>query len=159
MRPLQMTYKAIVSKNESLASFIVGDLNFRNSVDIDFIKTQIELYNKIDKTDKERQAIIDKMLNCDELSKVLQDQTFFHLKEEKIDFLPSYRFYIGSKEYDYAEGKRVPSWTDRVLYIIRDEVSLNNTKYFTDTKTCVSDHKPVVFQGEFKMVDYPLLNN
>lgn len=156
---LKMTYKAIVSKNESLASFIVGDLNFRNSVDIDFIKTQIELYNKLDKTDKERQAIIDKMLNCDELSKVLQDQTFFHLKEEKIDFLPSYRFYIGSKEYDYAEGKRVPSWTDRVLYIIRDEVSLNNTKYFTDTETCVSDHKPVVFQGEFKMVDYPLLNN
>jgi len=39
------------------------------------------------------------------------------LIEGKLSFLPSYKFKLNVRgAYDYQEGKRIPSHTDRVLY-------------------------------------------
>ena len=59
---------------------------------------------------------------------VLQDQlklemaegrTFVHLQEAPITFRPTYKFDKHSQEpldYDSSEKRRVPAWTDRILF-------------------------------------------
>ena len=47
---------------------------------------------------------------------------FNYLEEAKIDFLPTYKFKPGTNSYDYWDGKRIPSFTDRMLYISSDNI-------------------------------------
>ena len=59
---------------------------------------------------------------------MLQDQlklemaagrTFVHLQEAPITFRPTYKFDKHSQEpldYDSSEKRRVPAWTDRILF-------------------------------------------
>lgn len=60
------------------------------------------------------------MLSKDELCEVLSGNSLEGLKEYKISFLPSYKFIQFTSEYDYKEGKRIPSYTDRIVYINND---------------------------------------
>ena len=48
-----------------------------------------------------------------------EGRTFVHLQEAPITFRPTYKFDKHSQEpldYDSSEKRRVPAWTDRILF-------------------------------------------
>lgn len=67
---------------------------------------------------------------------------FNEFTESKITFRPTYKFNVNSDEYDSGPKKRLPSWTDRILYI-QNPSFLECKSYFCDNTLKISDHKPV----------------
>mmetsp|Transcript_4928 Transcript_4928/g.9233 ORF Transcript_4928/g.9233 Transcript_4928/m.9233 type:complete len:486 (+) Transcript_4928:3106-4563(+) len=75
--------------------------------------------------------------------------------EGKIDFVPTYRFDPGTCTYDTSRKRRIPGWTDRILF--RDNAGcLSQLTYSNILEVSESDHKPVFsqfllkFDPEFK---------
>ena len=67
---------------------------------------------------------------------------FHGFHEADINFRPTYKFDIGTNNYDTSEKKRVPAWTDRILW--RGCSSHPRPLlYEACHNTVTSDHKPV----------------
>lgn len=77
---------------------------------------------------------------------------FAGYREGPLNFKPTYKFDSGTDTYDTSSKKRVPAWTDRVLFAERDTASedkresgpgldLRAYRSVADLKT--SDHRPV----------------
>ncbi|EFJ40875.1 hypothetical protein VOLCADRAFT_68952 [Volvox carteri f. nagariensis] len=65
-------------------------------------------------------------------------------KEMPIAFAPTFKFLRGTDEYDL---RRAPSWTDRVLYLVRADPLFADLKplyYMSVPELRTSDHKPVI---------------
>ena len=77
-------------------------------------------------------------LENDELNGFRSNLGTFNTKENKIRFLPTYKYIKGYNYYDLV--KRVPAWTDRILYKNSDNVKC--LKY-NSINIKISDHKPV----------------
>ena len=58
--------------------------------------------------------------------------------ESPIKFLPTYKYGKGAKYYDIS--KRVPAWTDRILY--KKSENIKCIKY-SRINIKISDHRPV----------------
>ena len=43
-------------------------------------------------------------------------QVFAGFNEGPVDFAPTYKYDLFSDDYDTSEKKRIPAWTDRVLW-------------------------------------------
>ncbi|KAI6779083.1 Inositol-1 [Emericellopsis cladophorae] len=71
--------------------------------------------------------------------------------EARISFLPTYRFDVGSDEYDTSEKARIPAWTDRIL---RKGANLRQLLY-DSAPLRFSDHRPVyaAFECRVNIVD------
>lgn len=82
-------------------------------------------------------------------------KVFKHYEEQPINFAPTYKFEINSDAY---ELKRVPSWTDRVLYRVMEDASCMLTPMYYDSVTDLksSDHRPVVAGFELVLSHPPL---
>lgn len=66
-------------------------------------------------------------------------------EEGPITFMPTYKFDIGTVDhYDTSEKRRVPSYTDRILWKKNVSYKVNQTLYTMHPEYTVSDHKPVV---------------
>jgi hypothetical protein len=78
-------------------------------------------------------------------------QVFPFYSESRITFPPTYKFQIGTDEYDLSEKARVPAWTDRVL---RKGENLRQINY-NIAQLRFSDHRPVyaTFSCEVQVVD------
>ncbi|KAL7464358.1 hypothetical protein ACHAXS_009082 [Conticribra weissflogii] len=63
------------------------------------------------------------------------------LTEGPLNFFPTYKFDRNSDHYDSSQKKRVPSWTDRILYKADADVEVLSYCSVPDIKT--SDHRPV----------------
>ena len=150
---LRKVYSIIKNDNEPLVAFIVGDLNFRSKISTDEIQKKIKTYRATEDPEVRHQTV-EEILKYDELLKVIEQQYFSDLKEHVIQFLPSYKFLIGTNEYDLANGKRIPSWCDRVLYKHNEYTKLTIDSYASDDSTLISDHKPVVFIGRIQVKEY-----
>jgi len=106
-----------------------GDLNYRlNSENFEEIIEMIQnnkLFElrKLDQLRLERDA----------------GNVFGDFEEGKINFQPTYKFKVGTHEYD-DEKKRTPSWCDRILY--RGE-QISQVFYTSVGSVTISDHKPV----------------
>eukprot|EP00092_Neocalanus_flemingeri_P025806 GFUD01027972.1.p1 GENE.GFUD01027972.1~~GFUD01027972.1.p1 ORF type:complete len:457 (-),score=93.79 GFUD01027972.1:300-1670(-) len=118
--------------------FWIGDLNFR--LDSESFKFE-EVDLMISKNE------LGKLLAVDQLSKARKSgQAFSELNETLPTFPPSYKYKIGTSVYD---GKRFPSWTDRILYKANVanyetyKLSLNQHSYTAHADFLESDHKPV----------------
>ncbi|PPR94188.1 hypothetical protein GOBAR_AA26482 [Gossypium barbadense] len=72
-------------------------------------------------------------------------QIFNGYCEGTLTFKPTYKFNIGSSNYDTSYKVRVPSWTDRILFKIEDpdEISASLHCYEPVDDIYSSDHKPV----------------
>ncbi|KAI1287583.1 Inositol polyphosphate 5-phosphatase K [Halotydeus destructor] len=140
-----------------------GDLNFRlDDITVDEV---IKLSKKHHEDTKHREAALAEMFSQDQLSKVRREGlAFSEFEEMRPKFMPSYKFIIGTNDYDSA---RKPAWTDRVLYkVVPDayegvKLSIRNSHYANHEHFCDSDHKPVTsifYVKAFTRAAYKQLN-
>jgi hypothetical protein len=123
--------------------FIFGDLNFRIDSDlktcVNFIKTgYLETLYLYDQLNKKKNLCKDLMV----------------LDEMKINFPPTYKYEIGTNEYDFKQ-KRIPSWCDRITFNFNP--SIKGMYYDSIENFKESDHKPIY--GIFKILINENLNN
>ncbi len=133
------------SKNKFILNdffFIFGDLNFK----IDFYKEDITNENSIKPSEIIQYKDI--LLKRDELINFLSE--FKNVKEGKINFLPTYKFIKHLDKYDLS--KKVPAWTDRILFGNNDELNYLNQIFYDDiSEINISDHRPVSSLFEIKL--------
>ncbi|ODQ66298.1 DNase I-like protein [Nadsonia fulvescens var. elongata DSM 6958] len=118
--------------------FLSGDLNYRiglhRNLAIQYIK----------------RGEYDKLYEADQLANQLKKNANLRLRafqEAPIKFAPTYKFDVGSDEYDTSEKRRVPAWCDRIFYK-GTSGAIQPIEYKSHTVR-VSDHRPV--SGLFKV--------
>ncbi|KAI1316951.1 hypothetical protein EDD11_009195 [Mortierella claussenii] len=111
-----------------------GDLNYRIGLPEDQVKHYLKTHS------------YDELLKHDQLS--LQRsllKAFSEFEEHPITFQPTYKYDVGTNAWDSSEKRRVPSYTDRILWrskiLAKDSVETLFYKSHMDLN--ISDHKPV----------------
>ncbi|KAB8360950.1 hypothetical protein FH972_024682 [Carpinus fangiana] len=90
-----------------------------------------------------------KLLERDQLLLQHRKNPGFRLRpfrESPIEFAPTYKYDVGSDDYDTGEKRRVPAWCDRILW--RGEGLVQQLTYERHEMR-VSDHRPV--SGRFNL--------
>ena len=115
-------------------TFWCGDLNFRLEQTREVVVR--ELLNHADKSYKH-------VLDFDQLN-YLKDQGHIlkGFNEEPIHFPPTFKYDVGTSNFDSSYKQRVPSYTDRILYKAR-KAAVKNLHYDSVHEVVTSDHKPV----------------
>lgn len=95
------------------------------------------------------------LLDSDQLISQLKKNPGMRLRafnESPITFAPTYKFDVGTDNYDTSEKKRVPAWCDRIFYRGGDRILPIEYK---SIDVYVSDHKPVsgVYDVQVKTID------
>ena len=72
-------------------------------------------------------------------------QAFVGYDEGPLLFRPTYRYALGTDNYDTSEKKRSPAWCDRLLFRGRGRIQQLD---YRRHEVRVSDHRPV--SGRFK---------
>ncbi|KAJ5104344.1 hypothetical protein NUU61_001691 [Penicillium alfredii] len=109
-----------------------GDLNYR----IDAIPRHVII-------DAIRQNNLPKLLERDQLLASRRKNPGFRLRsftEAPIAFAPTYKYDVGTAQYDSSDKKRSPAWCDRVLYRGLGRVKQLD---YRRHEVFASDHRPV----------------
>jgi len=117
---------------------INGDLNYR----IDTM-TRDAMIRSV------REGNLTKLLENDQLLKMRKRHPGFRLNafnESPISFAPTYKYDVGTDNYDTSEKKRSPAWCDRILYRGKGRIRQLDYKRY---EVRVSDHRPV--SGTFQL--------
>jgi endonuclease/exonuclease/phosphatase family metal-dependent hydrolase len=114
-----------------------GDLNYRiDTMGRDTVINAVKARN------------LSKLLERDQLLASKRKNPWFKLRafhELPITFAPTYKYDVGTDNYDSSEKKRAPAWCDRVLYRGRDRVKQLD---YRRHEVRVSDHRPVTASFE-----------
>ena len=102
-----------LKKSDSSLKIIMGDFNWRNQVDLNTLYSLIAQY-KLTNDPNLKYQCIEKLMENQEYS--LKSRPKDDYDENVIEFLPSYKWVQNTRDFDIKDGKRIPSWTDRVLY-------------------------------------------
>lgn len=62
--------------------------------------------------------------------------------EGPLHFKPTYKYDLGTSDYDTSSKGRIPSWTDRILFVPRPG-AVQCLAYNADDSIRTSDHRPV----------------
>lgn len=111
-----------------------GDLNYRINLPNDQCRKLVDL------------GAFDELLGEDQLNQEITNKgAFYGFKEGPIKFYPTYKFDKRTSNYDTSEKQRVPSWTDRIMYLSAKGkgINLKLENYNSTMEICASDHKPV----------------
>ena len=118
----------------------MGDLNFRLEADPSDLSPE-DIVKLVSREE------FGKLFAKDQLTLARSNgDAFSELNETLPTFPPSYKYKIGSSDYDL---KRAPAWTDRILFKANVAnydhyvLSLNQHQYSSHGSLCQSDHKPV----------------
>ena len=115
-----------------------GDLNYRiDAMPRDTVIAAVKANN------------LSKLLERDQLLLSRKRNPGFRLRaftESPITFAPTYKYDVGTDNYDSSEKKRSPAWCDRLLY--RGIGRIKQLDYQRH-EVRVSDHRPV--SGRFKI--------
>jgi len=116
-----------------------GDLNYRiDTMGRDTVVSAVKNNN------------LAKLLERDQLLASKRKNPWFRLRtfsEMPITFAPTYKYDVGTDNYDTSEKKRAPAWCDRLLYRGRGRIhQLDYRRH----EVRVSDHRPVT--GLFEIV-------
>ena len=89
----------------------------------------------------------------------LSSEFFFHVyfstgtclstfQEGSITFPPTYKYDVGTQNFDTSSKQRTPAYTDRILFKSKGG-NLSCVTYSSVPTICTSDHKPVwgVYRG------------
>lgn len=115
-----------------------GDLNYR--IDTMSRDTVVKAVN---------QQNLSKLLERDQLLVARRRNPAFRLRafdEMAITFAPTYKYDVGSDNYDTSEKRRSPAWCDRLLFRGRGRVEQLD---YRRHEVRVSDHRPVT--GSFRL--------
>jgi hypothetical protein len=97
-----------------------------------------------------QQGNLAKLLERDQLLLSRKRNPGFRLRaftEMPINFAPTYKYDVGTDNYDSSEKQRSPAWCDRLLY--RGLGRIKQVEYRRHEGIKVSDHRPV--SGKFKI--------
>lgn len=84
----------------------------------------------------------DALLCCDQLTMLMRfNRIFSGFTEGPLNFFPTYKFDHDSDHYDSSQRRRVPSWTDRILF--KSGVNTQVLSYCSAPDIRSSDHRPV----------------
>ena len=95
-----------------------GDLNYRLDLPREYAEHKILKILKHDETEKHSiSSLYRDLLRHDQLLKTISSgKAFYNFAEGPIDFPPTFKYDKGANVYDSSHKKRVPSWTDRILF-------------------------------------------
>ncbi|KAJ3433733.1 hypothetical protein M0812_22699 [Anaeramoeba flamelloides] len=99
--------------------FLAGDLNYRIELDHDHVLKNVEEknYQLLIKNDQLKKEIL-----------INKNANLINFKEGEIVFPPSYKFDVGTKNnYDSSKKKRIPAYTDRILWFLDSPFNDDNT--------------------------------
>lgn len=106
----------------------LGDFNYRIGLSDDRARSLVKSND------------IDTLYENDQLNiQMVAGMTFPFYSEARITFPPTYKFDLGTDNYDTSEKGRIPAWTDRVL---RKGTNLKQIEY-NSAPLRFSDHRPV----------------
>lgn len=116
----------------------LGDLNYRLELPRRFVQNSIKNKN------------LQELWAKDQLSVSLpKGQAFKGFHEGPLLFAPTFKYDVGTDNYDTGPKERVPSWTDRILYKTTNvKAELRSYDAISSVKT--SDHRPVEAHLTFK---------
>jgi Endonuclease/Exonuclease/phosphatase family len=115
-----------------------GDLNYR-----------IDLLNRDKVVGSVKANELTNLLKMDQLLRSREKNPSFRLRvftELPITFAPTYKYNVGTNDYDTSEKRRTPAWCDRLLY--RGLGRVKQLDYVRH-EIRASDHRPV--SGNFKI--------
>jgi phosphatidylinositol-bisphosphatase len=128
--------------------FWFGDLNCRLQMIRDRLETLIQSSESPDR----HLYNYDEVVQHDELRKTIDEGLAFHnFQEGRIKFRPTYKYDIGTNNFDTSKKLRIPSYTDRVLFRCRKKNSVVCLSYDAAIDLQESDHKPVYGLFEVKL--------
>ncbi|KAI1113640.1 SacI homology domain-containing protein [Nemania sp. NC0429] len=105
-----------------------------------------------------KQQDLEKLYENDQLNlQMVAGLSFHYYSESPIAFMPTYKFDIGTDQYDTSEKARIPAWTDRIL---RKGTNIRQLSY-NSAPLRFSDHRPVyaTFKCTVNIVNEPLRQN
>jgi endonuclease/exonuclease/phosphatase family metal-dependent hydrolase len=115
-----------------------GDLNYRiDTIGRDTVVSAV------------RANDLDKLLKRDQLLLSRRKNPGFRLRafeESAITFPPTYKYDVGTDNYDSSEKRRAPAWCDRILYRGLGRIKQLN---YRRHEIHASDHRPV--SGNFRL--------
>ncbi|KAI0677390.1 DNase I-like protein [Trametes maxima] len=119
----------------------LGDTNYRIDLDNDRVRTLALLDD------------FDALLAADQLKRAMDERAVFEGHQEgPLLFRPTYKYDLGTDNYDTSEKLRIPAWTDRVLF------KGNNLDLAVYSRADLrgSDHRPVfaIFRAEVRIIDH-----
>ncbi|EIN10872.1 inositol polyphosphate phosphatase [Punctularia strigosozonata HHB-11173 SS5] len=95
---------------------------------------------------------LDVLLGADQLRAAIDSRAVFAGYEEgPILFRPTYKYDVGTDQYDTSEKLRVPAWTDRILF----KGKHLDLMIYSRAELRGSDHKPVyaLFRSDVRIID------
>ncbi|KAF8504208.1 DNase I-like protein [Gautieria morchelliformis] len=119
----------------------LADTNYRIDLDNEAVRSLI------------RAGDFDALVAVDQLKQAMDMQAaFVGFEEGPILFPPTYRYDVGTSNYDTSEKARIPAWTDRVIF----RGAHLDLVVYSRAELKGSDHRPVfsVFRAEIRVVDH-----
>ncbi|KAI0203994.1 SacI homology domain-containing protein [Astrocystis sublimbata] len=102
-----------------------------------------------------KQQDLERLYENDQLNlQMVAGLAFQYYSEARIAFMPTYKFDVGTDQYDTSEKQRIPAWTDRIL---RKGTNVRQLSY-NCAPLRFSDHRPVfaTFQCTVNIVNEDL---
>jgi hypothetical protein len=116
-----------------------GDFNYRIGIDNDRARQLIKKHD------------LGELYENDQLNiQMVHGKCFPHYYEQMPTFMPTYKFNLGTDEYDTSDKARIPAWCDRILTRGDNLRQL----YYDSAPLRFSDHRPVwgLFQCNVSVV-------
>jgi len=122
--------------------FWFGDLNYRldTTMNYDEVVSQIEQGNTVD------------LVKYDQLRRQQMNKEAFTEFHEPLSlpFRPTYKYDLGTSNWDTSDKRRIPAWCDRVLYWSKNKhLKIAQYLYTSVEEMVISDHKPVIARFTF----------
>ncbi|KAK0230560.1 inositol polyphosphate phosphatase [Armillaria fumosa] len=118
----------------------LADTNYRIDLDNEIVRQMAQ-------TDD-----LDSLVSADQLTQVMDaGLAFAEYEEGPLLFRPTYRYDVGTENYDTSEKARIPAWTDRILY----RGSQLDLSVYSRAELRGSDHRPVfaIFRANVRIID------
>ncbi|KIV78184.1 hypothetical protein, variant 2 [Exophiala sideris] len=142
-----------------------GDFNYR--IGLGYDKTKGLINEAVIGNEKIREEALGKLYENDQLNiQMVVGSCFNFYREGRVKFLPTYKYDIGTDQFDSSDKQRIPAWTDRILWKVNHKGNLvqggevlgtqmKQLEYDSVMSLRFSDHRPVyaIFEMGILVVD------